>query len=121
MYMKYITTQQNQTVSILPRKTLLQGLVGYELICKIKNETTKEIFTIEIETITFVSDIFNVVINGMTFLKENTFYEITFSDNINNIVYKDRMYCTNQNVNQFTINQNEYILPNIDNNYYITI
>lgn len=121
MCMKYINTQEDQTVSIIPRKTILPDLVGYELFCQIKDETTKQVYTIKIDTINFVSNYFEVIITGMDFLKENTFYEITFSDNVNEIVYKDRMYCTNQNVNDFSINDNQFILPNIDNNYYITI
>jgi len=36
----------------------------------------------------------------------------------NEVIYKDRIFCTNQTVKEYSINQNEYFLPNIDNNFY---
>ena len=120
MYMKYITTSPQQQISIIPRKTILpQG--EYEIYCYIKDETTKQIYSVSIKDIYFESDLFYITLDGMEFLKENIFYEVRFSDSINKIVYKDRYFCTDQDKNTYSVNAGAYNLPDIDNNYYITI
>lgn len=56
----------------------------------------------------------------LSFLTENNFYNLkVYFQNTNEIIYKDRIFCTNQT--DYTINNNSYVLPTINNNSYITI
>lgn len=86
--------------------------------------------TTDIQTITFIPKELNatsLTLNGVNFevefyidkyylvasaifdLKENEFYDlIVYNDN--KIVYIDKVFCTNQELKDYTINENTYIV-----------
>lgn len=49
-------------------------------------------------------------------LKENNFYTLTVK-NGSDIVYKDKIFCTNQSVSSFSVNNGEYTTVSSDNEY----
>jgi hypothetical protein len=56
------------------------------------------------------------------FLVENRFYDLVVSFYYTNeIIYKDIVFCTDQKINEFRINNGNYVMPTIDNNGYIII
>ena len=58
----------------------------------------------------------------LSFLIENNFYNLkVYFQNTNEIIYKDKIFCTNQDINSYSINSGKYIMPTINNNDYITI
>lgn len=58
----------------------------------------------------------------LSFLKQDNFYNLkVYFENTNEVIYKDRIFCTNQSTATYSINNNAYSEPIIDNNDYITI
>jgi hypothetical protein len=114
-----VTTQRAQSIYIIPTQKVDEDIndVSLDFI----NETTKEIITINNPTIYIDGDLFYFDLKELKFV-ENIFYTLkVYYNNSNQIIYKDRCFCTNQNKDTFSINNGEYILPNIDNNEYITL
>lgn len=87
---------------------------------KIRVSENSGIFEAEICLLSTLNNIDNINPDtNFSFLKENTFYSLkVYLDATNEIIYKDRIFCTNQTVKEYSINQNEYFTPNIDNNFY---
>jgi len=55
-------------------------------------------------------------------LQENTFYVLkAYFDVSGVVIYKDRVFVTNQSQGSYSINNGQYTTPSIDNNNYITI
>lgn len=50
-------------------------------------------------------------------IKENKYYTLTIK-NGNSVVYKDKIFCTNQTVADYSINKNEYV-QNVTTNEFI--
>lgn len=107
-----------QQFPIIPTKRI--GNIYVDFI----DEATKDIFTFQPSTIEYV-DLFYVEINGLSLtLKENNFYTVRvyiITMGIEENIYIDRAFCTNQPKETFSINDGEYSFPNIDNNNYIII
>lgn len=120
MGMIYLTTNPEHKISIIPRKTLFPIGTTEELIYSLYNETTKETIISEVANVEETSDIFDVTISDFQ-LRDNTFYELTIIGNLSKILYKDRIFCTDQNIENFTINDGVYISAQTNNNNYITI
>lgn len=119
--MIYLTTDPEQTISIIPRKTLFPITATEEFEYSLYNETTKEtINSNRIVDFYEVSDIFRITIDDFQLL-QNTFYEFTLIGNLSKILYKDRIFCTDQQIVNFTINEGAYISAQTNNNNYITI
>jgi hypothetical protein len=51
-------------------------------------------------------------------LVENHFYDLVFINGAT-VVYKDRIFCTNQNVNTFTVNKNQYTGNSTTNEFIV--
>ncbi len=50
-------------------------------------------------------------------LKEFTYYNLTILNDLD-IIYKGRIFCTNQIIKDYTVNKNEYV-QNITNNEFV--
>ena len=115
-----LTTDFEQTFAIIP--TRQSDADNNIILLEFVNETTKEIHPFT-ENIKYRDkDTLIIGADDFTFLKENTFYSLkVYFENSNEIIYKDRIFCTRQSKETYSINNGEYTLPNIDNNDYITI
>jgi hypothetical protein len=58
--------------------------------------------------ITFISD-----------TTEGNFYALTLFDGDGNVVYKDKVFCTNQEITDYSINKDEYVEKSSDNEFII--
>ena len=96
-----------QTLRFIPRS------YGADTII-LKNETTNEIQTI---TASFALEKYYLTTVTSFDLKENTFYNLTVKNGVE-VVYKDRIFCTNQDIVDYTVNKNEYV-SNATNNDFI--
>ena len=141
-----LTTSATQSFPIIPISQV--DLSGNNIRLEFTNETTKGLVAKTATTRTSTNDIYYVGSNDLSFLKENTFYNLTVIitpfpltvDNTsvkvdNNIltvdmtkfsgqdflIYKDKIFCTNQSQSSYSINNGQYVTPTIDNNNYITI
>jgi hypothetical protein len=125
-----------QTIKFIPREYSADTLI-------IKNETTNtfELYnpTFEIEGYYLKCDLvldlkednfytLTVIKNALPFTADNTI--ITVDNNIltadmtqlsidNLIVYKDKIFCTNQNTNVFSVNADKYVSHATTNEYIV--
>lgn len=99
-------TPSVQDFKIIPRSYFADSM-------KIKNETTGEELTY---TITTSIDGYYLTFSKAVTLKEDTFYNLTVLDG-SDIVYKDRIFCTNQTTSTYTVNNNEFTSNSTDNDY----
>lgn len=51
--------------------------------------------------------------------KEGNFYSLTVFDENSNVVYRDKVFCTNQEITEYTINKDEYVQKSSDNEFII--
>jgi hypothetical protein len=115
-----LTTSASQTFPIIP--ITQTDTSGNSIILEFTNETTKEVTTKTVTTRASVNDVYYVTNTALSFLKENTFYVLKVYFNVTNvIIYKDRVFVTNQSQSSYTINNSQYVTPTINNNSYITI
>ena len=96
-----------QEIKFIPRQLNATGFT-------LRNEITNEITSF---TTSFtISDYYlktSIVLN----LKQFTYYNLTIL-NGTDIVYKGRVFCTNQVIADYTVNQNEYV-QNFTNNDFV--
>ena len=102
-------TASAQDFKIIPREYNADSMV-------ITNETTGTSTTY---AITASKSSYYLTFSKAVTLEEGVFYSLTVK-NGSDIVYKDRIFCTNQTVSTYSINNNEYI-TNTTNNDYITV
>ena len=94
----------SQTISFIPREYVASDSNIYNI--SIVNETTnKSVYDEDTNAFTLndyyyeYSDIFTLV--------EDTFYTLTIKKS-GSIIYKDKIFCTNQTVTNYSVNNNEY-------------
>jgi len=97
-----------QTFSFIPRQLTATTIV-------LRNETTGTETTIAAN---FTVSTYYLTTTNVLSLKENTFYNLTIK-NGNNIIYKDKVFCTNQNIDTYTVNQNQYVANATNNEFKI--
>jgi len=51
-------------------------------------------------------------------IKENKYYTLSIKNGIN-IVYKDKIFCTNQTISDYSINKDQYVQHTTNNEYKI--
>jgi hypothetical protein len=81
----------------------------------LRNETTNEIQTI---SATFTLDSYYLSTSKIFDLKENTFYNLTIKNGVE-VVYKDKVFCTNQVLKDYTVNKDEYVAHATNNDFII--
>lgn len=91
-------TIDTQRITFIPRELSATSIV-------LRNETTNIETTISTN---FYLENYYLIAETVFDLKENTFYNITIYNN-SDIVYKDKVFCTNQVIEDFTVNENQYI------------
>ena len=98
------STTDSQTLNFIPR----EYTSGTTYTISIKDETTnKEVFSSTATTFTALdyyfqySSVFTLVEDG------------------NNVTFKDKIFCTNQNVTTYSVNDNEYIKNTIANDFIV--
>lgn len=109
-----------QDIPIIPNYTI--DIEIDILVAFVTDETTKEVYELEVLDMFYESDILYIQLE-MDFLKEDYFYTIVVKNTTygTEIIYKDRMFYTTQDIKVYTINKGKYITPNINNNQYIVI
>ena len=118
--MTILTTSASQTFPIIPINQVDQS--GNTITLEFTNETTKAVTTRVVTTRQSINDIYYLTNTNLSFLQENTFYVLkAYFTGSGVVIYRDRVFCTNQTQGSYSINNGQYLLPTIDNNSYITI
>ena len=97
-----------QTLTFIPRVMSATTIV-------LRNETTNEETTI---SATFALSSYYLTTTTIFDLKENTFYNLTIKNGAE-VVYKDKVFCTNQNIVNYTVNKDEYVAHATNNDFII--
>jgi hypothetical protein len=114
------TTSATQTFPIIPIQQI--DSLGNTISLEFTNETTKEVITRVATTRASISDVYYLTNTNLSFLKENNFYVLkVYFTGSGVVIYRDRVFCTNQTKSSYSINNGQYLTPTIDNNSYITI
>ncbi len=100
--------QTAQTLKFIPREYNATKVV-------LIDESTNK--SIEIEA-TFIQNSYYLTSEIIFNLIEDRFYNLTVY-NVNDIVYKDKVFCTSQNVLNYSINKDVYTSNVTDNEYII--
>ena len=118
--MKILTTSTNtQTIKIIPRNATSN------MTLEIRDESTN---TTESYTITgtpsYDGDYYTL--NNDYTLVEGRYYNLTLKDASGNILYKDKIFCTDQTVDEsnndyYTVNSGEYVSDSSFDNDYIIV
>jgi hypothetical protein len=105
-----ILKEQNipQVLKFIPRNYGADTIV-------LRDETTNEIQTI---SATFTLDSYYLSTSKIFDLKENTFYNLTIKNGVE-VVYKDKVFCTNQVLKDYTVNKDEYVAHATNNDFII--
>ena len=113
--MKVLTTSTDaQTLKIIPR-TYVSSVT-----LKIRDDSTNEVTTAVVSATT---DKNYLTLSYAFNLKEGRFYDLTIL-NGSNVIYLDRVFCTDQTINQdtndyYSVNKNEYVSENGNNDYIV--
>jgi len=91
----------------------IDGLEADAIVLRDEEANTEE--TIEC---VFSIDKYYAVTNLVFPIKQNKFYTLTIL-NGTDVVYKDKIFCTNQIIEQFSINNDVYTQRTSDNEYII--
>ena len=113
--MKVLTTSTDpQTIKVIPR------VYVSSVTLKLRDDSTNEVTTASVDTVTdkdylSLSYAFN--------LKEGRYYDLTLLDG-SNVIYLDRVFCTDQTINQdtnnyYSVNKNEYVSKDGNNDYIV--
>jgi len=95
---------------------------GANLVFEFTDETTKLVYLREPYFTVFALDLATFSVITSNFLQVNSFYNLKVynRDATELIYYKDRVFCIadDATIQDYSINEGEYTLPNIDNNFY---
>ena len=113
--MKLINTSGNKTFKIIPR----EFTVG-TLNLKLTSESTNKSITVDATSVidgNYIS--FDPIFGNLT---ESDFYIL----DLNNIIYKDKIFCTDQAITQsndeyYSVNKDQYISEESSDNEFIII
>ena len=97
-----------QSLKFIPRQYSATAIV-------LVNEMTNESTTISSD---FYVDGYYLYTTATFDLKEGNFYTLSILDNTD-IVYKDKIFCTNQVIADYTINNGEYVTNQTTNEFII--
>ena len=107
------SSTDSQTINFIPR----EYTAGTTYTVSIKDETTnKEVFSST--TTTFTALDYYYQYSSVFTLVENTMYMLEIKDGTN-VTFKDKIFCTNQNVTTYTVNKDEYTENTIVNDFIV--
>ena len=113
--MKVLTTSTEvQTLKVIPR-TYVSSVT-----LKLRDDSTNEVTT---ATVPAINDKDYLSLSYAFNLKEGRFYDLTLL-NGSNVVYLDRVFCTDQTINQdtndyYSVNKNESVSKSGNNDYIV--
>lgn len=99
---------EEQSLKFIPRTYSATSIV-------LVNEMTNESTTI---TSDFYKDGYYLYTTTTFDLKEGNFYTLSILNNTD-VVYKDKIFCTNQVIADYTINKDEYVANQTTNDFIV--
>ena len=103
------TSTNDQTFVFIPRSHT------FDYVAITDDQTN---VTTEIDTYTHTEGDYYDTFESKFNLVENHFYDLVVVNGAV-VVYKDRIFCTNQNVNTFTVNNGQYVSNSTTNEFIV--
>tara|TARA_B100000902_G_scaffold51271_2_gene58004 strand:+ start:2459 stop:2815 length:357 start_codon:yes stop_codon:yes gene_type:complete len=114
--MQILTTTGTRVINFIPRE-IISGAKTYQLI--IKSEAQNKIILTD-STATFVELDYFYTYTTTQALVENNYYTITITNTTDNtIIFKDKMYCSDQTLSDYEISNGVYIEQSTGDNQFI--
>ena len=114
--MQILTKSGTRVINFIPRETI-DGVKVYKLVIK-SGAKNKIILTDEAATFTELDYFYTYTTTQA--LTENNYYTITITNTTdNNIIFKDKMYCSNQTLSDYEISNGVYIEQSTGDNEFI--
>jgi hypothetical protein len=111
--MKVLTTSTDaQSMSIIPRE------YPASITIRLRNESTNEVTNYTSVNATTTKGY--LVFSNAYSLTENVFYELTILDG-SDVIYKDKIFCTDQNIASYSVNDGQYVTEDSYDNDYIIL
>ena len=110
--MKVLTKDLIQGFSIIPTREVV-GVVSLEFT----NETTKEVY-LRTATSLIQTDLLEFNVANLNFLIQDNFYNLKVT-NDNEVIYKDRIFCTDQPIVSFSVNNGQYVSSSTANEFIV--
>ena len=111
--MKVLTTSGDaQEMYIIPRS------YASTITVKLRNESTNEVTTLS--SISTTTDKGYLRFSTIYDLAEGYFYELTILEG-SSVIYKDKVFCTDQAIATYSVNNGEYVTEDSYDNDYIII
>ena len=101
-----ITLQESgnsQTVSFIPRSYNSSNTYTIDIVSESENKSIYNATTSTFNPVKYYHQYTAVFSN----LKQDNYYMLTISEG-SNVVFKDKIFCTNQVVQDYTVNNNQY-------------
>ena len=111
------TSTDSQTIKIIPREYVASGTL------KVTDDSTNT--TVSYSVYPTTSRNFLVIANSY-YLKEGRFYNLKLENTSGDVIYRDKIFCTAQTVNQlnndyYTVNSSEYTTDTSHDNEFIIL
>ena len=100
-----------QTLKFIPR-SYVTGSATVRIYDELRNTSTD--YAVTLATVDYYSSCSKIFA-----LKEDNTYYLEVLDGSSNIIYTDKIYCTNQTVADYSINNGEYTKNTTTNSYII--
>ena len=118
--MKILTTSSSaQTIKVIPREYVTSGTLT------IRDDTSNTSKNYSVTPSTVDDDlVFSVTFSPV--LAEGLYYDMTLKNSSSKIIYRDKIFCTDQTINQtnndyYTVNSGIYTTENSYDDDYITV
>lgn len=106
-----IGTNGTKTFNIIPRKE------ASTVTATLTSETTGTSHS-DITSISSNKYYFDMICNFETTLQESSFYTLQVKEG-SDIIFKDKVFCTDQTINNFSVNYNTYTEHSSDNEFIV--
>jgi hypothetical protein len=114
--MQILTTSGTRDVNFIPRETIL-GTKTYKVV--IKSEAQNKVIVTD-ENANFGEGPYYYAYRCTEALIENQYYTVTITNTTDNaIIFKDKMYCSDQTLSDYEISNGVYIEQSTGDNQFI--
>lgn len=114
--MQILTTSGTRIINFIPRETIT-GSKTYKLV--IKSEAQNKVITTDNDATFSELDYYYQYLTTQALI-ENNYYTITITNTTDNaIIFKDKMYCSDQTLSDYEISNGVYIEQSTGDNQFI--
>ena len=108
-------TDSSRTISFIPRS--YSSTETYTV--NVKSETENKLVYTQDHTGDFSLVKYYRQLSAIFDLKQDNFYTIEIKDSSNNIIYRDKIFCTNQTILDYSVNNGNYVTHSSNNEFII--